>query len=506
MSQNSEKSIRHIVIVGGGSAGWMTAAALSRLLQPEHMQITLVESEQIGTIGVGEATIPDIANFNRILGIREDEFMAATNATFKLGIQFENWGHLGERYFHPFGQHGADMHGIDFHQFWLATKKHGSKNSIEDYSLCAVAAKQGKFQLPANDPRKVLSQIRYAYHFDATLYAGFLRNYSEKRGVKRIEGKVETIKVQNETGFIESLKLDSGKVISGDFFFDCTGFKALLMSETLGVRFQDWTHWLPCNSAQAIACEQNGPLLPYTKATALKAGWQWRIPTQKRTGSGHIYSNQFISDQDAGDALLKGLDGAPMGAPKQLRFTTGRRETFWDKNCIAIGLSAGFLEPLESTSIYLIQMGISRFISMFPGSQHPSIVSKEYNRHMSLLFDQVRDFLILHYCTTVRDDSDFWSYCRNMPLPDSLVHKMELFKSAGRVFRYEDELFSKPSWVAVMLGQGILPKTIDPIVLSLPIEDLQRSLGSMQNAMQNAAMNMPTHERFIQEYCVSSTS
>lgn len=505
MSQSSEKPIKEIVIVGGGTAGWMTAAALSRLLQPEHIQITVIESEQIGTVGVGEATIPDIINFNRMLGIPEDEFMAATNATFKLGIQFENWGHLGETYFHPFGQHGADMHGIDFHQFWLSSQSRGNRKTIEDYSLCALAAKQNKFELPASDPRNVLSQINYAYHFDATLYARLLRTYAETRHVKRIEGKVETIGTHHETGFIESLKLENGKVISGDFFFDCTGFRALLLSQTLGVKFKDWTHWLPCNSAQAMACEQNGPLLPYTKAKAKSAGWQWRIPTQKRTGNGHIYSDEFISDQEAGDTLLEGLDGAPIGTAKQLRFKTGCRETFWEKNCLAIGLSAGFLEPLESTSIYLIQMGISRFISMFPASQHPEIVAKEYNRHMRLLYDQVRDFIILHYSATHRDDSEFWKYCRNMSLPESLEHKIELFKSAGRVFRYEDELFSKPSWVAVMLGQGITPKTVDPIVSALTAEQLEKSLGSMHNAMQNAATNMHSHEMFIQKYCASQT-
>ena len=505
MSQNSEKSIKNIVIVGGGSAGWMTAAALSRLLEPQHIQVTLIESEQIGTIGVGEATIPDIINFNRILGIPEDEFMRATNATFKLGIQFENWGNLGESYFHPFGMHGADMQGIDFHQFWLSSQNRGKKCSIEDYSLCALAAQKNKFQLPSNDPRNVLSQLRYAYHFDATLYARFLRAYAEKRGVKRLEGKVENITTNIETGFIEGLKLENGKTIGGDFFFDCTGFRALLLSQTLGVKFTDWSHWLPCNSAQAIACERNGPLLPYTKATAKSAGWQWRIPTQHRTGNGHIYSSEFISDQNAEDQLLSGLDGKILGAPKQLRFTTGCRETFWEKNCVAIGLSAGFLEPLESTSIYLIQMGISRFISMFPGSQHPAIVAQEYNRHMRLLYDQARDFLILHYSATKRNDSEFWNYCRNMSLPDSLVHKMELFKAAGRVFRYEDELFSKPSWVAVFLGQGIIPKIVDPIVSTLPVEQLERSLNSMHGAMQNAVKNMPTHQEFIEKYCASSS-
>jgi len=303
-------SLKSIVIVGGGSAGWMTAAALSSLLDPQSVKITLVESEAIGTIGVGEATIPDIKNFNRILGIPEDEFMKATNATFKLGIEFKNWGRKEESYFHPFGSHGADMQGIDFHQFWLHLNNSGDQTAYEDYSICSVAAKKYKFTFPHQDLRSVLSQLGYAYHFDATLYAKYLRNYAEKRGVKRIEGKVKTIAQHPETGFIQTLTLDSKEIIKGQFFFDCTGFRSILLSKTLGVKYIDWSHWLPCNSAQAIACESKGPLLPYTKATAKSAGWQWRIPTQHRTGNGHIYSNAFISDELANAELLKDLDGA----------------------------------------------------------------------------------------------------------------------------------------------------------------------------------------------------
>lgn len=493
--------LKRLVIVGGGSAGWMTAAALSSMLDSRKIQITLVESEQIGTVGVGEATIPDMINFNRLLGVSEAEFMKATDATFKLGIEFKNWGRLGESYFHPFGEHGVDMQGVDFHQYWLYSQQNGNAQPIEDYSLCAAAGKSNKFCHPAQDPRSVLSKLRYAYHFNATKYAKFLRHYAEQRGVSRIEGKVENVTTTPEFGHIQTLSLDNGKMIDGDFFFDCTGFRALLMRQTLGVGFEDWNHWLPCNSAQTIACEHTGELPSYTLSTAKTAGWQWRIPTQSRTGNGHIYSTDFMSDEEAQTVLMQGLDGAPIGEPRTIRFNTGCLKEFWHKNCIGIGLSSGFLEPLESTSLYLIQMGISKFISLFPSGSLQPIVIDEYNRQMRQQFDQVRDFIILHYCVTQRDDSEFWNYCRTMSIPDSLQHKMDLFREAGRVFRYDDELFSRPSWVAVMLGQNLMPKVCDPIVATLEPKQVNHSLTSMHRAMAEAAVKMPSHASFINQYC-----
>jgi tryptophan halogenase len=493
--------LKEIVIAGGGSAGWMTAAALSSLLDPKDVTITLVESDEIGAIGVGEATIPDIINFNRILGIREDEFMKATQATFKLGIEFVDWGRKGDVYFHPFGQHGVDMRGIDFHQYWMHSHAAGNERPIQQYSLCAVAAKQNKFALPDPDPRSVLSQVRYAYHFDATLYARFLRRYAETRGVRRVEGKVEQVMQAPETGFIAGLKLENGQAVNGDFFFDCTGFRALLSERTLGIPLVDWRHWLPCDSALAVACHHAGPLTPYTRSTARAAGWQWRIPTQHRTGNGHIYCREYISDDEAASVLLEGLDGEAMGSPRQLRFTTGHRREFWTGNCIAIGLSAGFLEPLESTSIYLIQEGISRFISLFPSATLPQVVRDEYNRHMRIEFEQVRDFIILHYFANQRDDSPFWTYCRTMDVPDTLKHKIELFREAGRIFRYEEELFTRPSWVAVFLGQHVTPHSHDPIVSTLPADEVTSSIESMHAAMADAAARMPTHEEFLARYC-----
>ncbi len=500
MDESANNLVTSIVIVGGGSAGWMTAAALSSLLDPRSVKITLIESEEIGTVGVGEATIPDIINFNAILGIKETDFLRATNGTFKLGIEFNNWGRLGDTYFHPFGEHGVDMQGIDFHQYWMRFQRANPGSSIEEFSLSAVASRAGKFAMPTNDPRSVLSQLRYAYHFDATAYARFLRDYAEQRGVKRVEGKVVEVNLKDETGFISDVQLEDGSKLIGDLFFDCSGFRALLLGDALGVDYEDWAHWLPCDTAQAVACERTGDLLPYTKSTAKTAGWQWRIPTQHRTGNGHIYCSSMMDDEAAIDSLLADLDGPALGSPRKIRFRTGCRTRFWDKNCIAIGLSGGFLEPLESTSLYLIQEGISKFISLFPSTDMPTAVRDEYNRQLTQKFEQVRDFIILHYKATERDDSEFWNYCRTMSVPESLTRKIELFREAGRIFRYEDELFSKPSWVAVLLGQNILPKTTDPIVEGVPEEQVERSLGSMKAAMNNAVMKMETHQAFLNRY------
>ena len=502
MANQANTLIKHIVIVGGGSAGWMTAAALSRMLPAgpsgqNNVKITLVESDKIGTIGVGEATIPDMINFNIMLGIDEAEFLKETNGTFKLGIEFIDWGRKGESYIHPFGTHGVDMEGIDFHQYWLHSRASGNQSPLHKYCMTAVAAENGKFMLPDPNPRSPLSHLRYAYHIDATLYAKYLRGYAEKRGVNRIEGLVEEVSQNSETGDITGLKLEDGTEIAGDFFFDCTGFRSLLTGKTLGVGFEDWSHWLPCDSAQTVASKREGELIPYTKATAKTAGWQWRIPTQHRTGNGHIYSSKYMNDDEAKDILLSGLDSEALGEPRKISFKTGRRDAIWTKNCIALGLSAGFLEPLESTSIYLIQIGISRFISLFPSAGVSHVIRDEYNFQMRREFEQVRDFIILHYVATERDDSPFWNYCRTMSIPESLQRKMSLFSEAGRVFRNDDELFSKPSWIAVCLGQNIFPKVNDPIVANVPIEQVNHSLESMKNAMQQVAHKMPPHAEFL---------
>ena len=505
MANQNDSLIKNIVIVGGGSAGWMTAAALSRMMPSgkigqSKVKITLIESDKIGTVGVGEATIPDMINFNAMLGINEAEFLKAVNGTFKLGIEFIDWAKKGESYIHPFGTHGVDMEGIDFHQYWLHAHAAGQADRLQDYCITAVAAETGKFIKPDPNPRSLLSHLRYAYHIDATLYAKYLRGYAEERGVNRVEGIVETVTQDSETGDITGLTLGDGQEIDGDFFFDCTGFRALLSKKTLGVGFKDWSHWLPCDTAQTVATERVGDLIPYTKATAKTAGWQWRIPTQHRTGNGHIYSSKYMGDDEAREILMEGLDSEPLSEPRKISFRTGCRESFWTNNCISIGLSAGFLEPLESTSLYLIQVGISRFISLYPSAGVSPVIRDEYNTLLRKEFDQVRDFIILHYKATERDDSPFWNYCRTMDIPDSLSRKMELFSEAGRVFRYDDELFSKPSWIAVCLGQNIFPKVSDPIVANIPIEQVNHSLKSMRNAMVQTAEKMPTHAEFLARY------
>jgi tryptophan halogenase len=500
MSEGRSRPIKQIVIVGGGSAGWMTAAALSRMLPAHAVRITLVESEQIGTVGVGEATIPDVINFNAMLGIPEAEFLRETNGTFKLGIQFVDWSRIGTSYFHPFGQFGVDMNGIDFHQYWLRHRSIQTGSTIEDYSLSAIAAKNGKFALPDPNPRSVMSHIRYAYHFDATSYAAYLRRYAEKRGVHRKEGKVVQVHQDGETGFLTAIDLEDGTRLEGDLFFDCTGFRGLLIGQTLDIDFNDWSHWLVCDTAQTVACEHAGAPLPYTISTAKSAGWQWRIPTRNRTGNGHIYSSLWMDDDTAIDSLLADLDGKPLGDPRKIRFRTGHRQRFWEKNCVAIGLSGGFLEPLESTSLYLIQEGISKFLALFPSAGMPATVRDEYNRQLVKKFEQVRDFIVLHYKATERDDSALWEYCRTMEIPDSLEERIQLFREAGRIFRYEDELFSKPSWIAVMLGQNVWPETVDPIVSTVEPSDITRSLHSMTSAMSGAVAKMETHQAFLQKY------
>ena len=492
--------LKRLVVVGGGSAGWMVAAALSRLLSGSAVSVTLVESDAIGTVGVGEATIPDMTLFNQMLGIDEREFMAATDATFKLGIEFVDWGRKGEAYFHPFGEHGVDMQGIDFHQYWLAAHKRGAGEPIERYSMSAVAAYAGKFAHPSPDPKNPRSHIRYAYHFDATAYAAFLRQYAERLGAVRVEGRVVDVTQDGERGHVTAITLEDGQSIAGDFFFDCTGFRALLMRGALDTGFRDWTHWLPCDTAQTVACTHNGPPPPYTRATARDAGWQWRIPTQKRTGNGHIYSSAHTSHEAARDVLVNSLDGEALGEPRTIRFQTGCLEEFWRGNVVGIGLSSGFLEPLESTSLYLIQAGITKFISLFPDSSIPAVSRDEYNRQMRREFEQVRDFIILHYHATQRDDTPFWRDCAAMDIPDSLQRKIALFEEAGRVFRDDDELFTRVSWVAVMVGQNRVPRRVDPVVGLVPAEQVTRSLASMRDGMRRAVDTLPDHTTYLARY------
>jgi tryptophan 7-halogenase len=498
-----------LVIVGGGTAGWMTAAAFAAVFRPDQRQIRVIESSEIGIVGVGEATLPHIRFFNRRIGIDEPELMARTQATFKLGIEFVNWARMGDSYIHPFGAYGAKIAGVPFHNYWLRARAGGTDSNIEDYSLPIVASRMNKFALPAEDPTDVMSTFGYAFQFDASLYAQYLRGFAEKRGVQRTDGKIVDVKLRGEDGRIESVKLESGEVVSGDLFIDCSGFRGLLIEQALETGYDEWTRWLPCDRAMAVPCENSGPLTPYTRATAREAGWQWRIPLQHRMGNGYVYSSNFISDDEAAAKLLSRLDGKALADPRPLRFTAGRRRKTWNRNCVAIGLAGGFLEPLESTSIYLIQIAITTLIDYLTdgkgtdgsGAHFDPRIVDAYNRWMEMEYDRVRDFLILHYHATGRDDAPIWNYCRTMEIPDSLKHKMELFRRRARVITYKDGLFLEPSWLAVYFGQRVIPTDWDPLADSMDLAEVTQQLLAVRERIRAAVERMPTHEKFLQNYC-----
>lgn len=499
----SDTRIRKIVIVGGGTAGWMTAAALGKLLGPDYAEIVVVESDEIGIVGVGEATIPQIGIFNRMLGLDENEFIRRTQGSFKLGIQFVDWGRKGHTYFHPFGPFGIDMEGVSFHAYWLRLAQQGDPHPITDYSLQAVAADEHRFMRAQNAGPSPLSNIAYAFHFDAGLYARFLRDFAEARGVRRQEGKIVRVEQRPVDGFIEAVVLESGLRIDGELFIDCSGFRGLLIEQTLQAGYEDWTHWLPCDRAAAVPCESASHFTPYTRSTAREAGWQWRIPLQHRIGNGYVYSSAHISDDEAAAKLLANLDGAPLAEPRFLRFVTGRRKQAWVKNCIAVGLSSGFIEPLESTSIHLIQSGIAKLLQMFPDRTFPEADRDRFNRMTAREMEQVRDFIILHYNATERDDTAFWRQCRDMDVPDSLKEKYRLFATTGRIFREDDELFNDTSWFAVMIGQGLKPDRFDPVAEVLSLEETQARLTEIRQVMRTCADQMPPHAEFIRQNCAA---
>jgi len=487
--------IRKILIVGGGTAGWMAAAALSRL-GPAGISVELVESEEIGTVGVGEATIPPIRTFNAMLGIDEDDFVRATQATFKLGIEFAGWRAEGQRYMHPFGPFGADIGGVSFHQFWLKFARRKAVAPLEEFNLCAVAAGLGRFQRPAADPRSVLSTLNYAFHFDASLYAAYLRRYSEGRGIVRHEGKVVDAVLDGEDGFVDAVVLDDGRRLEADLFIDCSGFRGLLIEQALHAGYDDWGSWLPCDRAVAVPVASSGPPLPYTRATALKAGWQWRIPLQHRTGTGYVYSSSHISDNEAASVARAEAGGTPLGEPRFIRFTAGTRRKAWSRNVVALGLASGFLEPLESTSIHLVQAGISKLLALLPDREFNPVIEDEYNRLTRMQIEQIRDFIILHYKANQRE-GDFWRDAAKMEIPESLHRKIELFRESGRIFRFEDELFSDASWLSVLLGQGIVPRRWDPLTDAVDEDQAQQMLARMAQFIRRAAEAMPTHADYL---------
>ena len=495
-------NINKVIIVGGGTAGWMAAAALSKVLG-SLVEITLIESEQIGTVGVGEATIPSIRLFNNLLGLNENEFLKKTNGTIKLGIEFNNWNKQGDSYLHAFGSLGLDLGMVKFFQYWVRQQKSGKRDSLWDYSLNSAAAMANRFQPLDRIEGTPLGGLTYAFHFDAGLYAKFLREFAERNGVRRLEGKVVDASLNSDSGFIDSVKLENGSELCGELFIDCSGFRGLLIEQALNTGYTDWTHWLPCDRAIAVPCESADVLLPYTKSTAREAGWQWRIPLQHRIGNGYVYCSSFLSDAQAQQTLLANLDGKPTADPKTLRFVTGMRKKAWSKNCVALGLSSGFMEPLESTSIHLIQSGISRLLNLFPDRGFSQIDIDEFNRQSQFEFERIRDFLILHYKATSRSDSEFWKYCRNMSIPDSLQQRIDLFKSHGRVFRDNDELFTDVAWLQVLTGQGVEPDGYHPIADAVSDQQLDKFMADLKIIMQREAGKMTTHQAYINAHCAA---
>jgi tryptophan halogenase len=493
----NQKKITTIVIVGGGTAGWMAAASLARILQNKYT-IRLIESDEISTVGVGESTIPMISRFNAILGINEDEFMRETKATFKLGIEFVDWGHLGERYMHGFGKFGQDLWTVDFYQYWLKLHLAGKAPDLENYSINRMAARAHKFMRPPADmPNSPLSEINYAFHLDAGLYARYLRKYSEGLGVQRTEGKVVDVQLRAIDGHVDAVVMENGERIAGDLFIDCSGFRALLIEGALKTGFEDWSDYLPCDRAWAVPCELTGELPPYTRATARPAGWQWRIGLQHRTGNGHVYSSAHMSDDEAASILMGSLDGAALAEPRMLTFKAGKRKQAWNKNVVAVGLSSGFLEPLESTSIHLIQSTVARLVTFFPDAGFHQADIDEFNRQCDFEVERIRDFLILHYHATRRTDTPFWDRCRTMDIPPTLRAKMALWQSHGRIVRTDNELFAEVGWLQVLHGQGIAAGGYHPLVDLLSEDDVAAFLAQIGGVVKKCVDVMPTHKDFI---------
>jgi tryptophan halogenase len=494
-----DRRIRKIVILGGGTAGWMTAAALAKVNSPPQFTITLVESDDIGAIGVGEATIPTIHWFNRLVDLSEADLIRETQATCKLGIELVDWNGAGSRYFHPFGRYGGPHDASMFYHRWIRARLAGATESHTAYSLTTQAALAGKFAPPAPDPNSILATLGYAYHFDASLYAAFLRRRCEAKGVRRIEGKVTRVEQDPESGFITSLRTHRDELIEGDLFIDASGLRALLIEGTLQIGFEDWSHWLPCDRALAVPSERIQDPIPYTRATAHAGGWQWRIPLQHRTGNGIVYSSKFWSDEQAAQALRSRLEGKPLAEPRPIRFLAGRRRKAWHKNVVAIGLSAGFLEPLESTSIHLIQSGIAKLLSLFPTRDcHPE-TAEQFNRVFDADVESIRDFLVLHYHATAGRSEPLWQYCQHMPLPETVRYRMSHFTRTGRIVLNTDELFKEASWFAVMMGQGLEPTDYHPLLDSSSPEENRAHLSGIKQQVSRALAVMARHEDYIRK-------
>ncbi|MGL6042294.1 MAG: tryptophan halogenase family protein [Sandaracinobacteroides sp.] len=497
-----ENSVRRLVVVGGGTAGWMAAAAFARFLE-SGWSVTLVESEAIGTVGVGEATIPQLRLFNSALGIDEDAFLAQTQGTIKLGIEFVDWRRQGDRYMHGFGVVGRDLGLVQFHHYWLRARSLGLADALGSYCPNVVAALADRFERDSGPASIARQPMPHAFHFDAGLYAGFLRRYAEARGVARHEGRILDVELSGG-GDVAALRMEGGRRIEGDLFIDCSGFRGLVIGEALGVGYQDWSRWLPCDRALAVPCEGVRPITPYTRSTAHSAGWQWRIPLQHRTGNGLVYCSAHLSDDEAAVRLLANLDGKALAEPRPLTFTTGRREVFWHRNCVAVGLASGFLEPLESTSIHMVQSAIERILGFLPAGAPDERAIAEYNRQTAFEMECIRDFIILHYKATERRDSAFWRDCAAMQVPESLKERIDLFREAGRIFRNGSELFTEVGWVQVLLGQGVLPEGWHPLAEQLTVAELGEFLELQAQTCRDRARRMSGHDQFLAANCAAT--
>ena len=508
------QAIRRIVIVGGGTAGWMCAAPLSQVFgpgpdgaaNPVGCEIVLIESPEIGTVGVGEATLPSIRYYNDALQLDNAEFMRKTQASFKLGIEFKDWGRIGNRFFHGFGGFGPAIQNRNSVLHWLRLNAQAPLPSYEEWSTATVMAQSNRFVLPAGgDAPSAANSYSYAFHFDAGLYAAFLREYAMARGVKREEGTIVDVSLRPGDGFVTAVTLADGRRIEGDLFIDCSGFRALLIEGVMKAGYHDWTHWLPCDSAQAVPCDKTLPLTPYTTSTARSAGWQWRIPLQHRTGNGHVYCSGYTSDAEAGRVLMSNLDGPAQGEPRQLRFKTGMRRRIWEKNVVALGLSSGFLEPLESTSLSLIIHGVTTLVELFPDRRCEPRLADEYNRKMTRQYESIRDFIILHYKQTQRDDSEFWRYCASMPIPDTLAHQMEIFRRNGRVAILDRDSFGEDSWLSLFLGLQLRPEGLDPLLAQVDGQALRTHFQRLHAAISLTVKDMPDHGAYLDRLVRSSS-
>ncbi|WP_432199991.1 tryptophan halogenase family protein [Erythrobacter sp. W53] len=501
----NEHLFDNVVIVGGGTAGWMAAAALGFVLEGSKTKVTLIEFEEIGTVGVGEATIPPIIAFNQMLGIDEDTFVRETNATFKLGIEFVDWLELGHSYIHPFGDFGHDFDAIPFYQYWFHRALAGKKDDLFSYSLMVEACRREKFMRPVRDnPRSAYAGINYAFQFDAALYAKFLRKYAEEHGVERVEGKIAHVDQDAERGHVTAVRTEDGREISGDFFVDCSGFRGLLIEQALETGYEDWRSWLPCDRAWAVPTAKQADPIPYTRATAREAGWQWRIPLQHRTGNGHVFCSEFIDEEAAKQTLLENLDSEPLADPRLLRFITGHRKKFWNGNVLALGLAAGFMEPLELTSIHLVQTSIARLLTHFPDKRlNPSDIDA-FNTRTLHEYEKVRDFLVLHYTATRRDDTPFWRHCQTIARSPDLARRLAQFEASGRIFEETGDIFGTASWLAVMYGQGVEPQASNPLIAKMSMERVDALIGKVGQTIGHAAEQMPTHQGFIDEHCAAT--